>query len=139
MACLCTVVPGDYTFCPLPRYALSLPTMPETEPAYQVVLNTCPDIETARILADKIIDAGYAACVNIVPGIESVYRWQDEVVHDEELLLVIKTHRDRYAQLEELILQHHPYELPEIIAVSIEAGLGDYLAWIGQSVGNHNV
>ena len=73
-----------------------------------------------------------------MPPASISYRWQEEVVHDEELLLVIKTHRDRYAQLEELILQYHPYELPEIIAVSIEAGLGDYLAWIGQSVGNHN-
>jgi len=113
--------------------------MPETEQQYLIALNTCPDIETARIIADKLIEAGCAACVNIVPGIESVYQWQGEVEHDEELLLIIKTHKDAYAQLEQLIQQHHPYELPEIIAVSIKAGSGEYLAWIGQTVGNHNV
>ena len=112
--------------------------MPKTEQQYQIVLNTCPDIETSRIIADKIIDAGYAACVNIVTGMESVYQWQGQIEHEEEFLLIIKTRKDAYAQLEQLIQQNHPYELPEIIAVSIDSGSSEYLAWIGQTVGNHN-
>lgn len=105
------------------------------KPQQIIVLCTCPDDQTAAIIADKLVAEGYAACVNIVPGIMSVYQWQENIEHDDELLLVIKSRQACYLELEATIQQLHPYELPEIIAVSIERGLSDYLEWIDQSTG----
>ncbi|MDX1594593.1 MAG: divalent-cation tolerance protein CutA [Gammaproteobacteria bacterium] len=95
-----------------------------------LVLCTCPDDATARRLAASAIDARLAACVNIVPGLTSVFRWQGEIEHDDEVLLLLKSRRDRYAQLEALLVEAHPYELPEVVAVSLEQGLAGYLAWL---------
>ncbi len=97
-----------------------------------LVINTCPDLATATGLAERLVEAGLAACVNIVPGARSVYRWQGALHQDEECLLLIKSTAERYAELEAAIRQHHPYELPEVIAVPIEAGLPAYLAWVDQ-------
>lgn len=108
--------------------------MSET-PQHIIVLCTCPDEQTATIIAERLVEEGHAACVNIVPGILSVYQWQGKIEHDDELLLIIKTRQDSYPALETLIQQLHPYELPEIIAVSIERGLNGYLEWIDQSTG----
>ena len=105
------------------------------KPQHIIVLCTCPDDQTATIIADRLVADAYAACVNIVPGIMSVYQWKNNIEHDEELLLIIKTRQDCYLELETVIQQLHPYELPEIIAVSIEQGLSGYLEWIDQSVG----
>ena len=102
---------------------------------YIIALCTCPDAQTATIIADRLVADSYAACVNIVPSVMSVYQWQGKIEHDEELLLIIKTRQDCYPELETIVQQLHPYELPEIIAVSIESGLNDYLKWIDQSVG----
>lgn len=102
---------------------------------YIIVQCTCPDDQTATVIADKLVAEGYAACVNIVPSVMSVYQWQGKIEHDEELLLIIKTRQDCYLEVEAMIQQLHPYELPEIIAVSIERGLSGYLEWIDQSVG----
>ncbi len=96
---------------------------------------TCPDDETASIIADRLVGEGFAACVNIIPNILSVYQWKNQVEHDQELLLMIKTRQDQYADIESVIQELHPYELPEVIAVSIERGLNEYLKWIDQSVG----
>ena len=100
-----------------------------------IVLCTCPDDQTATTIADTLVADGYAACVNIVPGIMSVYQWQKKIKHDAELLLIIKTRQDCYQKLETMIQALHPYELPEVLAVSIERGLNEYLEWIDQSVG----
>lgn len=102
---------------------------------YLVALCTCPDQATAEKLADLLVAEQLAACVNILPGIQSVYQWQGKIEHDPELLLVIKTRRDGFASLEQAIRQHHPYELPEVIAVTIEDASAAYLAWIDQSMG----
>lgn len=102
--------------------------MPESR--HQIVLNTCPDRDTATALAEALVNGGLAACVNIVPAVESVYRWQGKIQHDEELLLIIKARNDRFDAISQLIRDRHPYELPEIIAVPINTGLSDYLAWI---------
>ena len=104
-------------------------------PQHIIVLCTCPDEQTATIIADRLVGEACAACVNIVQGIQSVYQWQGKIKHDKELLLIIKTRQDNYPALESLIRQLHPYELPEIVAVSIECGLNEYLKWIDQSVG----
>lgn len=100
---------------------------------YYVVLCTCPDDRTARDVAAALVEEQAAACVNIVPGLRSVYRWQGAVEEDEELLLLIKTTAASYPAVERIIRARHPYDVPEIIAASLAAGLPAYLSWIGES------
>ncbi|WP_435101009.1 divalent-cation tolerance protein CutA [Arhodomonas sp. AD133] len=95
-----------------------------------VALSTCPDRETAERIAEALVAGHHAACVNIIPGLTSVYRWQGEVHRDPELLLVAKTTRAAFDELEAAIRAEHPDELPEIIAVPIAAGLEGYLHWV---------
>lgn len=101
---------------------------------YLLVLTTCPDQHVAELLAGKIVEASLAACVNIVPDIVSVYEWQGKKERSEESQLFIKTTVGKYAALQKMIVSEHPYELPEVIAVPINNGLPDYLAWISSSV-----
>ena len=98
---------------------------------YYVILNTCPDLETAEAIANTLVDEGLAACVNIVPGVRSVYMWEGQRTTSQEHLLLIKAMASDYEVIEKTILELHPYELPEIIAVSISAGLPEYLDWLG--------
>lgn len=81
-------------------------------------------------LADSIITERLAGCVNVLPGITSVYAWEGKIERGQEHLLLIKTRKDRYPALEAHIRQNHPYELPEIIAVPVECGHPAYLQWI---------
>lgn len=97
---------------------------------YRLVITTCPDMAVAEALAATLVEEKLAACVNILPGARSVYEWQGRVERDEECVLLIKSRLDRLAQLESRLLEEHPYELPELIAVPIEEGLGPYLSWI---------
>ncbi len=103
--------------------------------SYMVVFNTCPDRATADAVAQALVELNLAACVNIVPGIRSVYRWRGRIEIGEEQLLIIKTSASRYATLERELRARHPYELPEIIALPITDGLAPYLAWIDEQVG----
>jgi periplasmic divalent cation tolerance protein len=96
-----------------------------------IVLCTCPDPSAAEKLAAGLVDNGFAACVNIFPGIRSIYRWQDELQVDDEVLLLVKTSRDAYPQLERWLLDNHPYDVPEVLALPVETGAADYLAWVG--------
>ena len=96
----------------------------------QLVLCSVPNRDAAEHIAETLVSEQLAACVNIVPGIVSVYRWKEKIEKDEELLLLIKTARSRYASLQQRIQALHPYELPEIIAVSIQTGQTDYIQWI---------
>lgn len=96
-------------------------------------LCTCPDPATARQLADTLVGERLAACVNIVPGLRSVYRWQGTTHCDEETLLLIKTTRARYPALQARLPQLHPYELPELVAVEVADGLPAYLRWLAES------
>lgn len=98
----------------------------------RLVFVTCR-IDTAEALARALVEARVAACVNVIPRIASVYRWQDEVQRDEEALLIIKTTAERFEALSAAILAQHPYELPEILAVDIAAGHAPYLDWIAAS------
>ena len=102
----------------------------------QLILCTCPTSAIAEQLASLLIDQRLAACINIVPGLTSIYRWQGKVEKDTEVLLLIKTTQDRYAAVANAIQQHHPYELPEIIAVTVDEGSPDYLRWITSSMEN---
>jgi periplasmic divalent cation tolerance protein len=95
-----------------------------------VVLTNLPDRASAEKLADALVDGRLAACVNILAPCRSVYRWKDAVQHDEEHPVLIKTTREAYAALEAAIRSHHPYELPEIVAVPVERGLPAYLDWV---------
>jgi len=95
-----------------------------------LVLTNLPDRESAEKLADALIEARVAACVNILAPCRSVYRWKGAVQHDDEHPVLIKTSAERYAALEQAIRALHPYELPEIVAVPIERGLSAYLDWV---------
>lgn len=97
---------------------------------YRVVLCTCPEGDTATRLARGLVENRLAACVNVIPGLTSVYPWKGKIETDRETLLVIKTRAGRFAALQEYIHHHHPYELPEIVAVPIEQGSEAYLNWI---------
>lgn len=97
---------------------------------HQLILCTCPDRECAEQIARQLVEQQLAACINILPSITSVYQWQGEIETAQEHLLMIKSHRDRYAALEQKIKSIHPYDVPEIIAFMIERGSTDYLKWI---------
>ncbi len=99
---------------------------------YCLVLCTCPEGETAQVLAGSLVEERLAACVNILPGMVSVYSWKGAMESSKEALLLIKTERRVYPRLEGRLRELHPYELPEILAVDIERGLPDYLNWISQ-------
>jgi len=101
---------------------------------YQLIFCTCPNEETATKLATLLVEQRQAACVNIVSGVTSVYRWQGKVETDQEHLLVIKSRADHYGSVEALIQEQHPYELPEVIAVTIGSGLEGYLRWLDQEL-----
>lgn len=95
-----------------------------------LVLTNVPDEAVAHALACKLIEQRVAACVNIHPPIRSVYRWQGAIEEAAEVTLLIKTTQLRYPELEAAIRAEHPYEVPEIIAVPMVAGLPAYLNWI---------
>ena len=95
-----------------------------------LVLTNLPDRAAAERLANALIGGRFAACVNVLAPCQSVYRWKGAVQHDEEHPVLIKTTDERYPALEQAIRAHHPYELPEIVAVPIERGLPAYLDWI---------
>lgn len=95
------------------------------------MLCTCPP-EAADQLATALVEEQLAACVNVLPGIQSVYRWQGALERSAESLLLAKTTSDRYPALETRLRELHPYDLPEIIALPVERGLPGYLAWVSE-------
>jgi periplasmic divalent cation tolerance protein len=97
---------------------------------YQIILCTCPDKDTAEKIAQLLVNDKLAACVNILSGITSIYLWQEQMESAQEHLLLIKANKSCYQAIEKTIKMHHPYELPEIIAVPIDNGLPEYLHWI---------
>ncbi len=104
---------------------------------YRVVFCTCPDPESAEALARRLVEAGQAACVNIVPGLRSIYRWQGRLESETEQLLIIKTRAEAYPKLEKTIRDHHPYQVPEVLSVPVDAGLAAYFAWLDSALSNH--
>ena len=99
-------------------------------PQVLLVLTNVPNEEVAEQLARQIVERRLAACVNILPAIRSVYRWEEQVEETQEVAIHIKTIAARYAELEATIKEMHPYAVPEIIAVPITDGLPAYLDWI---------
>ncbi len=100
-----------------------------------MVITNMPDAESAAALAQQIVAARLAACVNQLAPCTSVYRWQEKVETATEIPLLIKTTRTSYASLEALILAEHPYDVPEIIAVTVSRGLPAYLDWVRSETG----
>lgn len=95
-----------------------------------LILTNLPDLASAQSLAQQLVERKLAACVNLLPAVQSVYRWQGVVEQASEVTLLVKTVQSRYAELENAIKAAHPYALPEIIALPIVAGLPAYLDWI---------
>jgi periplasmic divalent cation tolerance protein len=100
----------------------------------RIVLTTCGSLEEARKIATAFIERHLAACINIVPQVESVYRWQGKVETTTEWLLVIKTTAGMFERLRDTLHELHSYETPECIAIGIEDGSAAYLEWIGESM-----
>lgn len=100
---------------------------------YLLVLCTCPGNTVAAEISTALIEQNLAACVNRLPGVKSWYRWEGHVRQDEEVLLLIKTTRTRYAEVESAVRRIHPAELPEVIAIPIAAGSEAYLQWLSES------
>ena len=101
---------------------------------FLLVLCTCPPGRTAEHLAQSLVEGRLAACVNITSPVTSIYRWKNNIEKDEEALLVIKTSAAGWPALEQAILELHPYELPEIIALPLSGGNERYLNWVGDNL-----
>ncbi len=101
---------------------------------FVLVLVTAPDLKSARALARSALESRLAACVNLLPGIESHYWWQGKLESTAEVLLLCKTTRPRLVALKKLILAKHPYDTPEFVALSLDAGSKPYLDWLAASV-----
>lgn len=99
-----------------------------------VVLVTAPDVETAVQLGRALVEERVAACANILPGVRSIYRWEDAVQDDAEVLLLIKTTTGIQPQLTARVLELHPYDTPEVIALPIVAGADAYLGWLRDQI-----
>jgi len=98
-----------------------------------LVFSTFPDTQTAQAIGKTLVEEKLAACVNLIPGIESIYRWQGKVEAANEVMALIKTTIGQYQQLETRVKALHPYQVPEIVSVSPVGGLPDYLNWAVQA------
>lgn len=101
---------------------------------YVLVLTNAPDHDTAIELANSLVGKRLAACVNVLDGCSSVYRWQGGIQTEREVPLLIKTRSDRYTAVQQAILESHPYEVPEILAIPIDRGFEPYLRWLSDSL-----
>lgn len=95
-----------------------------------VILCTVPSEESARQIAQTLVEERLAACVSIVPGVRSIYRWQGNICDDPELLLLIKTRRERFARLLRRLQEIHPYEVPEVQALAVTESAPSFLEWL---------
>lgn len=100
---------------------------------FKIVLVTTPDLKTARRLARAALAARLIACANLIPKVESHYRWQGKLERSAEVLMVMKTTLARVAALEKLILAKHPYDTPEFVVLKLAGGAKRYLAWLSES------
>ena len=103
-------------------------------PSVWAVLVTCPSAVVGRRVAVALVKRRLAACVNVLPGVESIFWWQGRIDRAREVLLVIKTTRAHFAALRRAVIALHPYEVPEIIALPLVAGHAPYLRWVAASL-----
>ena len=100
---------------------------------YVVVLSTTPNLSEAERLGKEMVEKGLVACVNIIPQIRSIYKWKEKLHNEEEMLLVMKSRKDRTEEIIDYIRKNHSYEIPEIVSLPITSGSEKYLAWIDQN------
>lgn len=112
--------------------------MPVLPTSVLIVYCTCPDAATADALAQALVSERLAACVNVLPGVRSTYRWQGRVETGDEVLLLIKTTTDRLDALGARVQALHPNELPEVLAVEAIGGLAPYLDWVAEQTRDHD-
>jgi len=101
---------------------------------YVVVLTTVDNAAEARRLVRRLVDQRLIACGTVLPGATSVYRWRGGVTEENEVVVLIKTMRSRWEALRAAVAEHHPYEVPELLALPVAAGLERYLAWVSEEV-----
>jgi len=100
-----------------------------------LALSTFPDAETARRISHQLVEEKFAACANILPAVESIYRWKGKIESGNETLVFFKLSEDRQTAFQEKLRSLHPYDVPEIIFVPISSGLPDYLRWVADNCG----
>jgi periplasmic divalent cation tolerance protein len=105
-----------------------------TDPKYIVILSTAGTMEEGSKIAEHLVSAHLVACVNLIPGIHSIYRWKEAVQKEQEVLMIIKTELGKFEEVQRAILSLHSYEVPELICLSVEKGSQKYLQWIDQSL-----
>jgi periplasmic divalent cation tolerance protein len=98
-----------------------------------LTLSTFPDAETARRISTQLVTEKFAACANVLPGVESIYRWKEKIETGNETLVFFKVSEERQQAFQDKLRSLHPYEMPEIIACKIDNGLPDYLRWVIES------
>ena len=101
---------------------------------YITIFCTTPDLNTAQKISEELVHNRLAACCNILPGIKSIYHWENKVQQDEELLIIIKSRSDIFSEVERKIKEIHPYSVPEIIALPLINGNIEYLNWMDDNV-----
>jgi len=100
-----------------------------------LALSTFPDAEAARRISNQLVTEKFAACANILPSVESIYRWKEKIETGSETLVLFKLSEDRQAAFQERLRSIHPYEVPEIIFVPVSSGLPEYLRWVADNCG----
>jgi periplasmic divalent cation tolerance protein len=98
-----------------------------------LALSTFPDAETARQISDQLVTERFAACANILPSVESIYRWKDNIESGNETLVLFKLSEDRQSAFQDKLRSLHPYDVPEIIFVPVAGGLPEYLQWVSEN------
>ena len=109
---------------------MATPLMKKSAGQVLVILVTAVNQQEAERICEGVVNAKLAACANIIPGIQSIYRWKGKVVKAQEVLLILKSSKPRYRALEKAVKAMHTYETPEIIALSVKEGLGQYIEWV---------
>jgi periplasmic divalent cation tolerance protein len=99
-----------------------------------VVLVTAPSLKVARSLARELVRGRCAACVNLVPGVQSLYRWKGAIQEEPEVLMIAKTDRRRLSRFKTLVAKRHPYEVPEVLVLAVSEGAASYLAWLDSAL-----
>ena len=110
--------------------------MPILKGEIVIVFVTVPGLREGRRISKAVLTSRLAACVNVIPGIQSMYQWKGKIVQEKEAMLVLKTTRPRYRKLEQKIKQLHPYEVPEVIAIPMICGSSQYIEWVTKEVAN---